>query len=1023
MLISVLLLATSSAAFACALYVDRGHERTAVHRLIYGISFCLMLWGFGLGLRVCAASAEAALIGSRIAPPGYLLLFGLLLHFVLLVTGHEALLRRRGVLLLLYLPGAAAAFGLVVLPCFGLFPTELERTPYGWVNNTANGWLWFYYAYYAVYLVLTLALLLRWRRQSTRERTRRQASLLAGSILAMAVLGSATDALPGTVFKVNIPGVAAAFSILPELVICYSSRWLDFLRPAAPNPDEVILDRLSYANICRVLAVCFMAGGALNLLALASPGGAHTAADTLLFTGVMLAAGLCVLALNGTRRDEAAKELLLSLIASLVVPALTLHYSETGGVTVWVSVFFLLVPGVLFGRRILLWTVLAAAVQSQLVLLGSTGRVTMAMGSSQNAARLGIIAIMAFLCFFVSAVYRGRLRENLRHAARQNAMSRLSRTLLTAGEGNWQEVLEEALAQCGRFLQCDRADLKFAAERERGELRFARAWQAGRGGVPVEDGDWEKFFPAVLKKLGRKSLLVLPEGDEALPAELRPEGDGRLRSLVAVPVLRGGEPAGFLCCGSAAGGAEWELRASDFLDIAADLVTDTLANLANYDRMQYLAYHDQLTGLPNRLLFKDRLATAMKLADRTAKLVGVVYFDLDSFKVINDTMGHELGDLLLSKVAGVLGGRVREYDTVSRFGGDEFVLILDQLPDTQSAVRAMEKLMEAIRQPVDLMGQECFVTGSAGVALYPQDGGTAEELITNADIAMYHAKGMGKNHWVLCSQDMKDRIVGQVKLRNLLYRALEREELFVLYQPQVQMGTGKIAGVEALLRWRLPGRGVVSPAEFIPIAEKSGLICPIGAWVLETACRQSVSWRRKGIPPVRMAVNISVQQLRDQCFASQVADILEKTGLPPGGLELEVTESVANSAAADIPGIFAGLKELGLSISIDDFGTEYSSLNRLKLLPVDRLKLDIRFVRGIEGSDKDRAITQVIINLAKSLHMKIVAEGVETPGQLAYLSERMCDEVQGFYYYRPMPAEEVEKLLAGEKEKSAAEPG
>jgi len=295
--------------------------------------------------------------------------------------------------------------------------------------------------------------------------------------------------------------------------------------------------------------------------------------------------------------------------------------------------------------------------------------------------------------------------------------------------------------------------------------------------------------------------------------------------------------------------------------------------------------------------------------------------------------------------------------------------------------------------------------------VYPVDGEDTETLIKNADIAMYRAKANGKNQYVFCTPNMKQDMQVKLKLTNSLYRTLDRDELYLAYQPQVNIISGKIIGVEALLRWNHPELGIISPASFIPIAEQTGLISPIGEWVLRTACMQNKAWQDEGLPKMRIAVNISVIQFRNPNLVNLVRNILEETGMEPQYLELEVTESVAIHESDYIVNVLNNLKEIGITISIDDFGTQYSSLSRLKLLPVDRLKMDMQFVRGIEGNDKDKAITNVIISLAKNLGLKVIAEGVETKEQLTFLSEKLCDEVQGYYYYKPMAAEEVKKII------------
>lgn len=558
-------------------------------------------------------------------------------------------------------------------------------------------------------------------------------------------------------------------------------------------------------------------------------------------------------------------------------------------------------------------------------------------------------------------VYRNRLRENTEHSVRQQATSNISRSLLQADFDNWKEPFFRALGFCATSVGCERAYFARLSEDGNGISSFCQ-WPEKSGISKADKNRTFVFLSELNKKLDSEKILTLAgdaPDDLALAMDLL-----QIRTVVAVPVLHEETKAGLLCFASARDNCLYKPEYSEFLGIVSNMFSDTLEKLASIRKVQYIAYHDQLTGLPNRLLLIESLVHCL-----------------------------------------------RSYDTVARIGGDEFVLLLDQISSTADLLSVMEKIMRVIRQPVLLQEQEFFMTGSAGVALYPQDGEDAETLIANADIAMYRAKTKGKNSYKLCSQDMKDEIIGQMKMTNLLYRALEKKQLIVYYQPQVNLGTGKIVGLEALLRWKLPEKGLVSPGVFIPLAEKSGQIQPIGRWVLKTACCQSKLWQEQGFDPVRMAVNVSVQQLASGSFVEQVADVLRETGLSPKLLELEVTESVANSGAPGISKTFTELKKLGVSLSIDDFGTEYSSLNRLKLLPVDRLKLDIQFVRGIESSEKDRAITKTIITLAKSLNMQVIAEGVETKPQLEFLNEKLCDEVQGFYYYKPMPADRVEAYL------------
>ncbi|MGI6451620.1 MAG: putative bifunctional diguanylate cyclase/phosphodiesterase [Desulfitobacteriia bacterium] len=430
-----------------------------------------------------------------------------------------------------------------------------------------------------------------------------------------------------------------------------------------------------------------------------------------------------------------------------------------------------------------------------------------------------------------------------------------------------------------------------------------------------------------------------------------------------------------------------------------------------------MAYHDHLTGLPNKLLFYDRLKQAILGARRTEADLAVMFLDLDNFKMVNDTKGHEQGDVLLTAIAGRLTEILREGDTVSRIGGDEF-LILVQNVSLNGAAEVAERVLKKLGQPFVLDGQNFNITTSIGVALYPQDGETPEILIKNADMAMYQAKEKGKNQYLLCSQAMKAELKETVELTNALYRALEREEMVLYYQPQVSNRTGEIVGLEALIRWNHPEAGLILPDKFIPLAEKTGLINTMGEWVLRTACGQIKAWQKAGLPPVRLAVNLSVYQFQNPGIVNLVGEVLRETGLSPEYLELEITESVAMKEKGYIVDILKGFKELGVSIALDDFGTVYSCLDYLKELPLDRIKIAMPFIRGIAVSSKDEAITKAIIVLARNLGLNIVAEGVETWQQLTFLQRQMCDEIQGYYYYKAMPKEEVEIVMREAQKKS-----
>jgi diguanylate cyclase (GGDEF)-like protein/PAS domain S-box-containing protein len=430
------------------------------------------------------------------------------------------------------------------------------------------------------------------------------------------------------------------------------------------------------------------------------------------------------------------------------------------------------------------------------------------------------------------------------------------------------------------------------------------------------------------------------------------------------------------------------------------------------DRVQYLATHDELTGLPNRAVFGELLDHALDAAARRDRHCALLFIDLDRFKIVNDSLGHEAGDLLLKEMARRLGGCMRRSDVLARLGGDEFVVLLEELTDSNQAADVARKVLSSVLAPVEIMGHECRVTASIGIALFPADARDSQTLMKHADMAMYVAKEEGKNNFQFYSKHSSPMSVERLVLESHLSRALERREFTVQYQPKVDMRTGEIKGAEALLRWWNSELGALSPTQFIPVAEDSGLIVPIGKWVLKTACEQNVAWQRRGLPPIVMSVNMSPRQFKDPALLDDIAEVLAETGLPPHWLELEITESMimhnVDLAAAKAEAI----RSLGVRLAIDDFGTGYSSLSQLKRFPIDTLKVDRSFVRDIPTNAEDRAITEAIIALGKALGVTVVAEGVETAQQRDFLRDKACDEMQGFYFSRPCHPDAVAELLA-----------
>jgi diguanylate cyclase (GGDEF)-like protein/PAS domain S-box-containing protein len=596
-------------------------------------------------------------------------------------------------------------------------------------------------------------------------------------------------------------------------------------------------------------------------------------------------------------------------------------------------------------------------------------------------------------------------------AAQQSAVARLGEHAL---EGlTIAELMQEAVSGAAEMLDVEiAAVLEYVPDEPTLVLRSAIGWPpsalgkqrfpvgtASQSGYtldtmrPVIVTDWrteDRFrqSPELARKETRSGLTVIIDGPE------RPFGVLGVQSMA---------PGDF-------GPGD-----VDFLQSLANVLADALQRQSTEDRIRHRALHDALTGLPNRVLFLDRLEHALARLRRRGTKAAILFLDFDRFKLVNDSLGHQVGDELLAAAAPRLRQAVRASDTVARFGGDEFGILLEDISGEREAVETAERIASVFTRPFVLAGSEHFVTTSIGIAL-AQGGELPEELIRDADAAMYRAKERGRARYELFDEVMRDRAIARLRVENDLRRALERDELRLVYHPLVSLIDRSIVGVEALLRWEHPGRGgrgPIPPSEFIPIAEEDGLIEPIGVWVLERACRQAAHWHhsRPDAAPIGLSVNLSAVQVANRNFPGVIGEVLRATGLDPSSLSLEITESVTLRDAESLTEAFPALKALGLHLILDDFGTGYSSLGYLTRLPIDAIKIDRSFVDGLGTESRDSAITEAIIAMSTALSLQVIAEGVETPRQAAELTRLGCGLAQGFLFSRPLPAADITMLL------------
>ena len=488
------------------------------------------------------------------------------------------------------------------------------------------------------------------------------------------------------------------------------------------------------------------------------------------------------------------------------------------------------------------------------------------------------------------------------------------------------------------------------------------------------------------------------------------EDEGVL-ALLSVPIIVNTEFWGFLELHQCSSESLWSPQEESIVFAMAASISAALQRQETEQIIHHQAFHDALTNLPNRILFNDRLSLALAAAQRGEKRVAVMFMDLDRFKTINDTLGHSVGDSLLQEVSQRLSGCLREGDTVARWGGDEFTILLPQIESVDSVTQTAFRILESLKAPLQVGTHELYISASIGIALFPDDGLETETLVQNADVALYRCKEQGRGRYELYTPTMNSKGPELFVLENNLRQVLDRNELLLYYQPKLDLATGRVIGLEALLRWQHPELGLVSPALFIPIAEETGLIVEIGEWAIRKACQQTVAWHRAGFKPLSVAVNLSARQFFQPNLVEMIAQALGDSGLEPGALEIEITETTAVKRINFTQTVLMQLQEMGVKIAMDDFGTGYSSLNYLKQLPLNTLKIDQSFIRDLQPHSKDREIIHAVIALGQGLQLKVVAEGVDSPVQLDILRQLNCDIVQGFLFSRPLNVAEITALL------------
>ncbi len=998
-------------------YVLSLNPKERLNRIFFLGCLSLGMWAFAFIFANVATHYEQALFWRKLASFGWGVHFSFQLHFFLLLSNRYELLTYRRTYLFLYLPA------IVTITIFGLYSPiansmyHLVQLDSGWINVSEGGfWDSFYNTYYILFSLLGLVAIWSWKGLSKDVNKKKTAIIISTTLFLAIVAGSVTDIFLNQSLELYTPQMGIVFAIIPISSFYYSIKKHGFMtEPDMKHSDKMeILNFESRRKFFEYISIAIICGSVANIGHYFYYG---IEIQTVLQMSIALFAfGLMIRMISFLSISHSIKDLMLFLALSCVIILVFWRFSyDYGNNIVWpIPVIFLLLTAVFRQNKFFFLILLVTLIVHFWAWL-SVPEIIVTVNNLDYLTHIIIYALISALVYSISRIYTHRLYEQEKNTSLQRIISEISSEFVSVNLHNFESKIDEMLKKSGEYYGVDRAYV-FRYSQDLSTLDYTNEWcQEGItpaidmiGSLPTASFPWWMTELEQNGKIHIEDITKLPEDASAERDLLLLQ---EVKSLISVPIFNHRRLIGFLGFDAVQNKKSWSVEHQEALQVMANIVSDAIVKVEAEKEINYMAYFDALTGLSNRTYFNMQLEKMIELSKRKEKLLGILFLDLDEFKSINDTMGHEMGDKLLVTIGERLSKVVRKSDVVCRFGGDEFLVMLPQMDDVSQIEIATEKVMGVFQEAITIKDQNLHMTASCGVAVQPLDGQDTVSLIKSADLAMYESKKAGKNRFSFCTPIMKEAVKEKMQLTNDLYRALERDELTLYYQPQMSIESGNIIGLEALIRWNHPTRGLVLPGQFIPLAEETGLIHKIGAWVLKTACLQNKAWQAKGYSQVVMAVNLSVEQFRDSRLVGIVSEVLAESGLEPRYLELEITEGIAIKEPSYIIGLLHQLKALGVSISIDDFGTEYSSLSRLKELPIDRLKMAMEFVQGIDKGTKDEAIALVIINLAKSLGLKVIAEGVEEEGQFTFLKDRVCDEVQGYYFYRPMPADEIERII------------
>lgn len=1011
--LSLLFFLSFSISIFLGIYILLLDSKSELNRLFFCVCISLGIWAFAFSIVNSTKDYEMVMLWRRISAFGWGTIFSFLLHFLIVLTNHGKILKRKWTYILIYAPSVIFTYVYGTCERTAEIQYDFIYSDVGWVNvSTSNYWDWAFNVYYLLFALTGVVLLFLWLKKIREADKKKPVYMLITSIAITVLFGTVTEMIMNIYTPYKAPQTAPIIGIIPILAIFYAVKRYGLMIPETVPVTEPgrILSKKNRYRLYRAMSKVFFVGGFINFAAQYFFS-VNTTATVLLFSFALFVVGTMLHILPDSHFSDDMKDTLFMFLISLSIPVVILSFLKIGGMTVWSLPFLFILMSVVFNKRKMLVGLAVSVLLTQLIVWIQVPKITVQINGADYIVRFTFLTIGIALASFVNKIYISRLEENEIQISFQKMVSTVSAEFISINAQNIEEKINIFLKMTCEHFNADRAYFITMCD-----SMNSYGW-AKDGESPMLDkipDIVEGGYTWWVRQMERGNIMCYPKVD-MMPVESEQEKMileiHNIKSFMAIPIAQNDKIFGFLFFMAYEEMKTCIENNKALLQIMANLLSEAIIKMESEREINHMAYYDELTGLANRMLFKKLLNEEIKKAKENGTFVAVVFIGLNSFKTVNDTMGHQGGDEMLRKVARRLTECLQKKNLAARFSGDEFLVMITSATNIDEVDRTVEKIRNALKLPLFVKEQEFFVTASAGIAIYPWDGETSDSLIKFADIAKNASRQKGKNNYLVCTQEMKEDVIKKMQLINSLYRAQKREEFVLHYQPQVNLERNEIIGMEALLRWNNPEFGIVSPTVFIPLAEETGLINSIGQWVLETACKQLKKWHDMGLDSLRMSVNLSAEQFMDKKLTTITAKALENSGVDAQYLKLEITESAIAEDEGFVMNTLYELKDLGVSISIDDFGKAYSSLDRLRTMPLDQLKIDMDFVKGLSKGNKDEAIAKTIIQLGRNLDLNVIAEGVETKQQCEFFRQENCDEVQGYYFYKPMPAEELEPLL------------